>query len=124
MFIKWFDHARIYGFANTARGYGLVALLNAEPFTKGCVGQVVSGDVLKAGVEVAGPHPFLFVHFDQWFMGEQNHARETRRNFKERCRKLVQLDLRDNLVDPATPFFANANSTHQRGKCFIAGSGR
>lgn len=57
-------------------------------------------------------------------MSKQYRSCKSLRYFKVRCGELEELHLFYHLVDTTSALFANSESPHQRGQCFITGFGR
>lgn len=57
-----FDQTGLDGFADDARGFRVVFVRNIESVTQGFVGHFLVGNLLQAGVEVAGTNPVALFH--------------------------------------------------------------
>ena len=64
-------------------------------------------------MQVAGPDALRLVHRAQGLVREQNRTCEPFWVLEERGRKLEQLHLEHDLVDPAAAFLADTEAAHQ-----------
>jgi hypothetical protein len=75
-------------------------------------------------MKIASPYAIRFIHVGEWFVCEEHGSCESFRNLEQRGRELEQLNLKNNPVDTAAPFFTDSKTSHERGQFFVARFGR